>query len=435
MGAYMQNNKDLTKRFNLEAQYSQLQNPWEKIETFGVVNNSHNRNRIKDFYRKFGIVKIKNVYSPEKVDFFLNAFQEITEIKTTDFIDIAEGRRSNYVRPGAIGYDPRLWELANTKEVLEAIGSILEGDFGLINSSLAVSYTAWGLHRDGDIFHLDDSPHNLLEDPQHTVPQVLSCFNPPGRPGSRLYFAPFTHSKVIYDAQAASIGLDIPFTFYDSHKTALATAIRTGDRTLLQEIERYCVPVDCDPGDLVLFDGRLLHKGDRLTGPKYITILTYAKEDPVLIRRIRASVMNNVGDGNADFPPDFLEYLQQHDLMLPGVAALARIKQAQPTSLSDLDRKRPIFIYGGGQAGRAVRDALANLGFPPIRGFIDSFEDGMVDGVRKYAFEDYCRFHSEDDLVLIASQYAREIIDRLEEAGLFGLNVTGLVPLPGELPA
>ncbi|CBS91560.1 hypothetical protein [Azospirillum lipoferum] len=431
----MQNEEDGIKKFEIEAQYSPLQNPWERIETFGLIDNEYNKARTKEFYRKFGIVKIKNVYSPEEVKFFLNLFQEITGIQPSDFIDISKGHRSNYVRPGAIGYDSRLWKLANTKKVVEALGSILEEDFGLINSSLAVSYTAWGLHRDGDIFHLDDSPHNLLDDPQHTIPQVLTCFNPPGRPGSRLYFAPFTHSKAIYDVQAASIGLDIPFAYYDSHKAALVTAIRTGDWTLLQEIERYCVPVDCDPGDLLLFDGRLLHKGDRLTGPKYITILTYAKEDPVLLRRIRASVMNNVPDGNADFPPDFLEYLQQHNLMLPGVAALARLKQAQPTSLSDLDRKRPIFIYGGGQAGRAVRDALAHLGFPPIRGFIDSFASGMVDDVKKYAFEDYRHFHSEENVILIASQYAGEIIDRLEEAGLFGLNVTGLVALPGEVSA
>lgn len=431
----MKSAKDNIEKFELKAQYSTLQNPWEQIETFGVVNKEHNKTRVREFYKKYGIVKIKNVYCQEEVDFFLNSFQEITGIKTKDFIEISKGNRSNYVRPGAIGYDSRLWELVKTKEVIEALGSILGKEFGLINSSLAVSYTAWGLHRDGDIFHLDDSPHNLLNDPENTIPQVLTCFNPPGRPGSRLYFAPFTHNKSIYDAQAASIGLDIPFTFYDAHKTALTTAIRTGDRSLLQEIERYCIPVDCDPGDLVLFDGRLLHKGDRLTGPKYITILTYAKEDPVVLRRICASVMENSADGNADFPPDFLEYLQHHNLILPGVAALARLKQAQPTSLSGLDRKRPIFIYGGGQAGRAVRDALAYLGFPPIRGFIDSFEDGMVDDVRKYAFETYRRLHSEDDLILIASQYAREITDRLQEAGLFGLNVTGLVPLPGEVPA
>lgn len=415
-----------SRDLNIAAQYSPLQNPWAAIETFACFEAGDADAAIRDAYRHFGIVKIRGVYSREEVAHFRAIFQEISGIDDASFLQVAKGRQPNYVRPGVIGYDPRLWPLADTPRIIQALRHILEEPFGLINNSLAVSFSAWSLHRDGDIFHLDDSPHNLISDHRHTIPQVLTCFNPPGRPGSRLYFAPFTHSKKIYDEQAARIGLDIPFTFYDDHEKLKRQSIETGDDRALREMERYCVSVECDPGDLFLFDGRLMHRGDQLTGPKYITVMTYGQEDPVLLRRMRKSVLANRPDGNADLPPDFLEYLESRGLMLPGLAELARLKWRQCASLNQLDRSRPIYIYGAGKAGREIRNRLSELGFSTVRGFIDSFEGGTLDGLPKHAFGEYRKIHTPDALVLIASQYLDDIMANLEEAGIEGINVLGL---------
>jgi len=87
-------------------------------------------------------------------------------------------------------------------------------------------------------------------------------------------------------------------------------------------------------------------------------------------------------------------------------------------SLDEVDRRRPVHVYGSGSAGRALVGKLANAGHPPIAGYIDSFQSGTVDGIPRRRLSEYLAIRENGDQVLIAAEDRRLIRLALEEAGV-----------------
>lgn len=75
-------------------------------------------------------------------------------------------------------------------------------------------------------------------------------------------------------------------------------------------------------------------------------------------------------------------------------------------SIDQISRESPILIYGSGDAGRVLRSLLICHGWE-VSGFLDSFDNGEVDGIRKIKIDEYC--HGPCNQVVVCSSYMKEI--------------------------
>lgn len=387
--------------------FSGLPNPWAGIQTYETFPAGEASPALRDAYREYGIVKLTGVLSRPEVARYLDIVLDLSGVAERDFADIAAGRKPNYVKPGVVGYTPSLWPLVDHPLIRPALDAVFGRPYGVINTSVGAAYSAPALHRDGDYFTMDPSaPHNLVDYHDNTNLQVLIPFTPPGRQNGRLGIIPFSHRKSVYDRKAAEIGVAVPFDFYLEHNAVKNRALRTGDLRPLHEIERYTVFVDTVPGDALLFDGRLLHYGELLTGPKYIAILSYSAEDDLQLERIGRMLRRHADGGDGDFPLPFREFLKARNLFWPRMEDVVETAVRERIDrLADLDRTAPVYIYGAGSTGLRCRQRLEALGFPPIRGFIDTERGGTFADLPVHALADYAALYAPDHQILIASQY------------------------------
>jgi FkbM family methyltransferase len=86
--------------------------------------------------------------------------------------------------------------------------------------------------------------------------------------------------------------------------------------------------------------------------------------------------------------------------------------------LDEIPRGRPIYIYGTGANGRALRTALAAARFDEIAAFLDTNTSGVVDGLRCFSLADYLHRRRSGDLILLASEFATEIEAALLRHGI-----------------
>lgn len=96
------------------------------------------------------------------------------------------------------------------------------------------------------------------------------------------------------------------------------------------------------------------------------------------------------------------------DLCTPDVATLEEVRAA--------DR---IFLYGAGEYGRTVLTAARAAGMTNIQGFLSTDGTGVADGLPIHRLADYRRDqYRSDDLILVTSSYAADIIPLLRQAGI-----------------
>jgi len=89
------------------------------------------------------------------------------------------------------------------------------------------------------------------------------------------------------------------------------------------------------------------------------------------------------------------------------------------TDLATLDLARPLFLYGTGRLGQAVHRRLAALGAADVRGFIDSFRCGTLEGLPVLSLAEFTERQPPDAFVLVCSQF-----HDVMEAALLGAGIT-----------
>ncbi len=82
-------------------------------------------------------------------------------------------------------------------------------------------------------------------------------------------------------------------------------------------------------------------------------------------------------------------------------------------SISALAADAGMYVYGAGQAGRAMAKFLRDSGREPL-GFITTSESGEIDGLPVRLLDDWLQRRKPADIVVIASSYVKEIAATLD---------------------
>lgn len=96
----------------------------------------------------------------------------------------------------------------------------------------------------------------------------------------------------------------------------------------------------------------------------------------------------------------------------------ATMPQLPPVQrIETLQAAQRVFIYGSGRAGQAVRELLCREGVP-VTAFLDSRREGEAHGLPLIAVDRYAGMQESGDVVIVVSQYWREIEDRIRQLGI-----------------
>lgn len=96
-------------------------------------------------------------------------------------------------------------------------------------------------------------------------------------------------------------------------------------------------------------------------------------------------------------------------------AGMSRLPMAY--RLERLRQARRLFVYGCGEAGRAVRERLNQAGLT-VAGFLDSRRGGVAHGLPVMTAGEYAETARDGDIVLVASEYLADI-----EAHILSLGI------------
>lgn len=88
------------------------------------------------------------------------------------------------------------------------------------------------------------------------------------------------------------------------------------------------------------------------------------------------------------------------------------------TSLDQISKTRPLYIYGASSYGQRTLQGLIDAGYRNVVGFIDTYRSGMFEGLPVHRFVDYVGDYDENDQILVASSYYGEIEIRLLSYGI-----------------
>lgn len=395
--------------------YSAFPNPWGALQTYARFKAGELSPALKEAFCQYGIVKITDVFDPAVVERCRDIIRTLSGLQDRDFPAVAQGAMDSFIFPGGVGHCPDLWPLVSDATVRKALGLLIDKPVCMITNTVGANFSSPGLHRDSVL----DRPGALDDDPGHYLVQVVIHANEPGRPKNSLTFIPFSHQRSIYARKSREAGVSHPADFFLTHYSVKKQALETGDCTDLLEMERHIMKVDIDPGDIVLFDTRLIHSGDVLSSPKYMVINKYGPHNFFTDEGMIDVYKKTPPPNDCDFPEPFIEFLRQHGLMAPEAErALAAVDRVVLRSLAMLRPDSPLFIYGTGSAGRSFRTLLAERGLPDACGFIDTKSSGEVDGLRCYSLPEYREIHDESHTILIVSTYGDEIRAGLEEVGI-----------------
>lgn len=128
-----------------------------------------------------------------------------------------------------------------------------------------------------------------------------------------------------------------------------------------------------------------------------------------------ALVKLSVGEGNAEYlfaPAEALERLGLTAMDLPLSVRLGPLRDLG--ALAGLDQ---VHIFGAGQGGRLLLQALRREGGPKVAGFIDPQDSGTLEGLPVVPFDAFAASHDRDTAVLLSNRYEVANAERLAAQG------------------
>lgn len=251
-------------------------NPFSLIESCGVADVTDSTEHIADLFDRFGIVKIRRVYSPQRSQSLNDLCVDFSGLAPLDFRDVFAKKRKWGTGGAPSLNDERFWPFVADPTIKRVIEALLGPDTFEFGSAVAAHYSARGLHRDYRMLVEDESSPYSFKQPRKRIVRILHYC---GLNGGALGYVPFSHDEQKFVEQGRRIGLKRPTEWFDRHRDVLTQARLQRNFVEADEIERHICWAYADPGDIIVSNSAMLHCGEYLTGPRYFFVTTYAESD------------------------------------------------------------------------------------------------------------------------------------------------------------
>jgi hypothetical protein len=275
-------------------EFSRGINPFSMIQTCGVADVTDPIEKIVDLYNKYGIVKIRRLYSEGQSQKLAEHCESFSGLTKLDFNKVVKGDKK-WAKGGApVLNDNRFWPYAadeNLKKVLHGILGEKCFEFG---SAVAVHYSARGLHRDYRPLVEDEKSDYAFMNPKKRIVRVLHYCDAGG--GSFGYI-PFSHDQAKFAAATKRTGIKHNTAWFDEHRETLRQTRVTRDFFAADNIERHICWAYADPGDVMVTNSAMLHCGEYLTGPRAFFVSSYAEANSDTVKRAAAPIKTEIGVG------------------------------------------------------------------------------------------------------------------------------------------
>ncbi|MBC7147870.1 hypothetical protein [Ciceribacter selenitireducens] len=262
-------------------------NPFSLLETAGVADATDSIESIAEKFNRFGIVKVKRVYSPEASRELNQQCINFSGLKPLDFSAVYSKKKKWGTGGAPVFKDEVFWPYAANPVIRDVIVTLLGERCFEFGTAVAAHYSARGLHRDFRNFVEDDSSPYSVKNPQRRVIRILHYC---GISGGALGYIPFSHNEKMFAEQAKRIGLKHGTAWFDRHREVLTKARVEKNFVDADEIERHICWSYADPGDVIISNSAMLHCGEYLTGPRYFFVSTYAASDEQSLKAARNNI-------------------------------------------------------------------------------------------------------------------------------------------------
>jgi len=292
-------------------------NPFSEIETHGVADVTDSPEHIADLFRRFGIVKLRRLYTPEKSRQLWENCIDFSGLEPLDYRAVFNQEKEWGTGGTPVLRDERFWPYVVEPRLAEVIKLLVGENSFEFGSAIAAHYSARGLHRDYRDLVEEDTPYNVHHPEKHIVRVLHYC----GLNGGALGFIPFSWDERKFAEQASRIGLTHDTAWFDRHRDVLRDARKRRDFVEADEMERHVCWAYADPGDVIISNSAMLHAGEYLTGPRYFFVSTYAESNEHTLPRTT---------GKSKKSRDYHEFLLSHGFK--GAADIINRDEAAPTA-------------------------------------------------------------------------------------------------------
>ncbi len=256
-------------------------NPFSEIETHGVADITDSPEHIADLFRRFGIVKLRRLYTPEKSRQLWENCIDFSGLEPLDYRAVFNKEKVWGTGGTPVLHDERFWPYVVEPRLAEVIKLLVGENSFEFGSAIAAHYSARGLHRDYRDLVEADTPYNVHHPEKHIVRVLHYC----GQNGGALGFIPFSWDERKFAEQASRVGLTHDTAWFDRHRDVLRDARQRRDFVEADEMERHVCWAYADPGDVIISNSAMLHAGEYLTGPRYFFVSTYAESNEYTLPR------------------------------------------------------------------------------------------------------------------------------------------------------
>lgn len=251
-------------------------NPFALIDTAGVADITDPIETIVDSFNKFGIVKVRRVYSVERSRLLNQHCIDFSGLKPLDIRDVAAKKKKWSTGGAPVLNDERFWTYAADPFIQKLIPALLGPNAFEFGTAVAAHYSARGLHRDYRMLVEKDGSAYSIKDPKKRIVRILHYCS---SAGGALGYIPFSHDERVFAQQSQRIGLKHPTEWFDRHREVLTNARLKKTFFEADEIERHVCWAHADPGDIIVSNSAMLHCGEYLTAPRYFFVSTYAESN------------------------------------------------------------------------------------------------------------------------------------------------------------
>jgi len=267
-------------------------NPFSQIQTCGVADITDPVEKIVALYNKFGIVKIRRLYSEEQSQELAAHCESFSGLTTRDFNKVYKGEKK-WAKGGApVLNDDRFWKYAADQNLRNVLHGILGENCFEFGSAVAVHYSARGLHRDYRPLVEDDKSDYAFMNPKKRIVRVLHYCD--GGGGSFGYI-PFSHDQQKFAQATKRVGIKHDTAWFDQHREVVRQTRDSKDFFAADNIERHICWANADPGDVMVTNSAMLHCGEYLTGPRAFFVSSYAEANADTVKRAAAPIKTPLG--------------------------------------------------------------------------------------------------------------------------------------------